>query len=86
MVQRLKRKGVKEVAPLADARWVHGIGTICFVHKKVVASLVFGQKYVLETQFLFETKWFGDLFYSKTEGTMHDSFCCGQHVRKRISA
>jgi len=32
---------------------------------------VLDRNYVLGTQFLFENQWFGDIFYSKTEGSMH---------------
>ena len=32
-------------------------------------------KYVLDMYFLYENQWFGDLFYRKTEGVMHDVFC-----------
>ena len=84
--QRLNSKGVGKVATLAAPRWVDRIGAFCFGLKLSSHPSVLGRKYVLETYFLFENQWIGDIFYSKTEGSMHDSFCYAQHVRNLISA
>ena len=84
--QRLKVIDFCKVAALARLRCVHGAAHFCFVQKWSSHPSVLGRKYVLETYFLFENQWIGDIFYSKTEGTMHCIFCYYQHVHNLISA
>ena len=67
------------------ALWLECSGPLFFCQKLSSSHCVFDWNYVLDMYFLYENRWFDYLFYSKTEGTMHDDFLLCSTCWKSIS-